>query len=127
MTDDGGPTLTPPHPVGAGFHARPAWVYGQHGFARMKWCAGCARGIGYVRRRTEAVAPWVTWVQLVTPAIRTHPTPAAIQTRGVEDAAPYGRQLNVGISIVVSSCARVTASATPSAPLKGELSRRFAP
>ena len=27
------------------------------------------------------------------------------RTRGVEDAAPYGRQRNEGISIVVNSCA----------------------
>ena len=47
-------------------------------------------------------APWVTRVRLVTPAIRTHPTPAIPRPRGVEDAAPYGRQRNVGISIVGS-------------------------
>ena len=48
--------------------------------------------------------PWETLVKSATPTIRTHPTPAIPQPRGVEDAAPYGRQLNVGISIVVSRC-----------------------
>ena len=47
--------------------------------------------------------------------------------RGVGDAAPYGRLRNVGISIAVNSCAKATASAHASAPLKGELSRRDAP
>ena len=31
--------------VGEGFHALPAWNEGQRRFARLKWCAGCARGI----------------------------------------------------------------------------------
>ena len=39
--------------VGAGFHARPAWVNGRRGFARVKWCAGGARGIAYAGRRTQ--------------------------------------------------------------------------
>ena len=38
--------------VGAGFHARPAWVNGKRGCARKKWCAGGARGIKYVWKRT---------------------------------------------------------------------------
>ena len=75
----------------------------------------------------KADAPWVTWVQSFTPNVRTQPTPAVTQTRGVEDAAPYGRLRNVGISIAVNSCAKATASAHASAPLKGELSRRDAP
>ena len=41
---------TQPHPVGAGFHARPASVKGRRGCARMKWCAGGAREIAYVGR-----------------------------------------------------------------------------
>ena len=53
-------------------------------------CAGCARGIEYVGRWTEAYAPLETRVQLVTPNVRTQPTPAIPQPRGVEDAAPYG-------------------------------------
>ncbi len=36
------------------------------------------------------------------PNVRTQPTPAIPQPRGVEDAAPYGRQRNAGISIVVN-------------------------
>ena len=47
-------------------------------------------------------APWVTRVRLVTPDGCVHPTPAIPRPRGVEDAAPYGRQRNVGISIVGS-------------------------
>ena len=35
----------PTRTVGEGFHALPAWDEGQHRFARLKWCAGCARGI----------------------------------------------------------------------------------
>ena len=31
--------------VGEGFHALPAWDAGQPRCARVKWCAGCARGI----------------------------------------------------------------------------------
>ncbi len=41
--------------VGAGFHALPAWVDGLRRCARKKWCAGCAREIAYVGRRTRAV------------------------------------------------------------------------
>ena len=43
MTDDAGCELKLyQYAVGAGFHARPAWVNGKLGFARTKWCAGCA-------------------------------------------------------------------------------------
>ena len=38
------------------------------------------------------------------PNVRTQPTPAIPQPRGVEDAAPYGRVRDVGISITVSRC-----------------------
>ena len=38
--------------VGEGFHARPASVNGKRGCARKKWCAGGARGIKYVWKRT---------------------------------------------------------------------------
>ena len=47
----------------------------------------------------------VTRVQSVKPNVRNQPTLAVTPARGVEDAAPYGRQLNVGISIVVNRCA----------------------
>ena len=95
---------TQPPTVGAGFHARPALVEGLRGFARKKWCAGCARGIAYVGLWTPPNAPHQPWVQSATPAIRNHPTPAIPRTRGVEDAAPYGRVRDVGISITVSRC-----------------------
>ena len=49
-------------------------------------------------------APWITRLQAVTPNVRTQPTPAVTQPRGVEDAAPYGRLRNVGISITVNRC-----------------------
>ena len=65
-------------------------------------CAGCAREIAYVGQKTKANAPHQPPSQSATPTIRTHPTPAIPQPRGVEDAAPYGRVINVGISIVVN-------------------------
>ena len=49
-------------------------------------------------------APYQTPSQSATPTIRTQPTPAIPQPRGVEDAAPYGREENHGISIVVNKC-----------------------
>ena len=78
-----------------------------------KWCAGCARGIAYVGRWREADAPWVTRVQSVTPNVSTHPTPAIPQPRGVEDAAPYGRQRDGGIRIVVNRCASAASLIPP--------------
>ena len=53
---------------------------------------------------TEADAPWETLALSATPNVRDQPTPAVIQPRGVEDAAPYGRQRNVGIRIVANGC-----------------------
>ena len=41
----------------------------------------------------------------VTPNVSTHPAPAIPQPRGVEDAAPYGQQRDVGVCIAVSRCA----------------------
>ena len=52
----------------------------------------------------EMGVPWVTRVPLVTPNVRTQPTPAVTRPRGVEDAAPYGRLRNVGVSIAVNRC-----------------------
>ena len=43
-------------------------------------------------------------MQAVTPTIRNHPTPAVTRRRGVEDAAPYGRVLDVSVRIVVNRC-----------------------
>ena len=40
----------------------------------------------------------------VTPDGCNHPTPAVTRTRGVEDAAPYGRVLDVSVRIVVNRC-----------------------
>ena len=42
----------------------------------------------------EAGAPWETPARLVTPNVCTQPTTAVTRPRGVEDAAPYGRQRN---------------------------------
>ena len=67
--------------VGAGFHARPALVDGQRGCARMNWCAGCARWIGYVERWTDAGAPWETRVQAVMPNVRNRSTAADKQRK----------------------------------------------
>ena len=68
--------------VGAGFHARPASVNGKRGCARVKWCAGGARGIEYVWRRTKAGAPWVTRVKSATPNVRSRSTAADTQRKG---------------------------------------------
>ena len=54
-------------------------------------------------RRTLPDAPWKTQVLLVTPNGRNQPTPAIPRPRGVEDAAPYGWEEILGISIVVNS------------------------
>ena len=53
----------------------------------------------------EAGASWETWAELAAPNVSTHPTPAIPQPRGVEDAAPYGREENHGISIAENRCA----------------------
>ena len=50
-------------------------------------------------------APYQTPSQSATPTIRTQPTPAIPQPRGVGDAAPYGQQRDVGVRIAVNSCA----------------------
>ena len=42
------------------------------------------------------------------PNVRTQPTPAIPQPRGVEDAAPYGRLRDEGISIAVNKCVNAT-------------------
>ena len=55
-------------------------------------------------RWTSPGAPNQTPPQSVTPNVCHQPTPAIPRTRGVEDAAPYGQQLNVGIRITVSRC-----------------------
>ena len=47
-----------------------------------------------------------TWVRLVKPDGCIKRGPAVTQTRGVEDAAPYGREENHGIRIVVNRCAK---------------------
>ena len=78
-----------------------------------QWCAGCAREIAYVGWRTSPSAPWETRVKSVTPVIRNQPTPAIPQPRGVEDAAPYGRLRDVGVSIVVNSCANAASLRLP--------------
>ena len=43
-----------------------------------------------------------------TPNNCTQPTPAIPQPRGVEDAAPYGRLRDEGISIAVNKCVNAT-------------------
>ena len=63
----------------------------------------------------------------VTPNARNHPTPAVTRTRGVGDAAPYGRVINVGISIVVNSRVN-TANLLPplGSPERGAVAARSA-
>ena len=55
-------------------------------------------------RWTLPGAPYQTPSQSATPNVRYRSTAAVTQPRGVEDAAPYGRQRNVGISIAVNRC-----------------------
>ena len=71
-------------PVQNGARAAPAGLH--------TWGGGC-----------EAGAPWGTRLQAATPNGSANRTPAIPRPRGVEDAAPYGRVINVGISIVVNS------------------------
>ena len=42
----------------------------------------------------------------VRPNVCNQPTPAVTRTRGVGDAAPYGREENHGIRIVVNRCVK---------------------
>ena len=63
------------------------------------------REIEYVGRRRLPCATRETLAQSATPNVCNRSTPALIRRRGVEDAAPYGRSLNVRISITVSRCA----------------------
>ena len=90
-----------------------------------KWCAGCARGIEYVWKRTLPCAPLETRVLSATPNNCTQPTPAVTKPRGVEDAAPYGQKLNVGIRIVVDRCVNA-ANLCPSlgSPERGAVTAR---
>ena len=61
------------------------------------------------------------------PNVRTHPTPAIPQPRGVGDAAPYGRQRNVGCDIVVSRCADAANLHPPlGSPERGAVAARSA-
>ena len=87
----------------------------------------CPRDLDALGGGREAGAPWVTRVRLVRPNVCVQPGPAVTRTRGVGDAAPYGCQRDVDIRIVVNKCARPQTASHPSAPLKGELSRREAP
>ena len=97
----------------------------RRGCARMKWCAGGAREIGCVGRWTEAGAPWVTWVQAVTPTIRNNRTTAVTQPRGVGDAAPYGRVRDVGVSIVGNRCVNAANLRPPlGSPERGAVAAR---
>ena len=65
--------------------------------------------------------------QSVKPNSCNQPTPAVTQTRGVEDAAPYGRQRDEGIRIMVNGCAKATASAhTLGSPERGAVAAQRA-
>ena len=78
-------------------------------------------------RWTSPDAPWETPPQSVTPNVCTQPTPAIPRPRGVEDAAPYGRSLNVGISIVVNRRENSTNLLPPiGSPERGAVAARCA-
>ena len=52
-------------------------------------------------------------------------TPAIPQPRGVEDAAPYGQQRDVGICIAVNSCANAANLCPPlGSPERGAVTAR---
>ena len=72
-------------------------------------------------RWTSPGAPNQTPPQSVTPNVCHQPTPAIPRTRGVEDAAPYGRQRNAGIRTVASRCANALGS-----PERGAVAARSA-
>ena len=57
----------------------------------------------------------------VTLNVRNQPTPAIRRTRGVGDAAPYGRQRNAGIRTAVNRCANALGS-----PERGAVAARSA-
>ena len=79
---------------------------------------GCGREVG---------APWVTRALSATPNVRNQPTPAVTRTRGVGDAAPYGRVRDVGCSIVVNSCANAADFRPPlGSPERGAVAARSA-
>ena len=63
-------------------------------------------GFAYVGRWTEAGATNQTCVLSGRPDGCGKPTPAVTPARGVGDAAPYGRQRDKGISIVVNMCVK---------------------
>ena len=78
-------------------------------------------------RGSRAGAPWQTLARQGRLAICTHPTPAIPQPRGVGDAAPYGRQRNVGCDIVVSRCADAANLHPPlGSPERGAVAARSA-
>ena len=66
-------------------------------------------------------------MQSVTTNVRNHPTPALPQPRGVEDTAPYERQRNVGIRIVVNTCVNAANLHPPlGSPGRGAVAARSA-
>ena len=95
-----------PPAVGEGFHARPARVDGKRGCARKKWCAGCARGIGYVGGRRHRARRIKRGCNRSRRTAAPNPPRQSSGARGVEDAAPYG-----GCETYADAC-RVTGAAT---------------
>ena len=72
-------------------------------------------------------APLETRVLSATPNNCTQPTPAVTKPRGVEDAAPYGQQLNVGIRIVINRCVNAANLLPPlGSPERGAVAARRA-
>ena len=66
-------------------------------------------------------------MQLAAPNVRSHPTPALPQRRGVEDATPYGRQRDVGVSIEVNRCVNAASLLPPlGSPERGAVAARSA-
>ena len=90
--------------VGAGFHARPASVNGKRRAPVKNGARAVPAGSNTWGGGRKVGATWETQALSVTPNGCNQPTPAVTRRRGVEDAAPYGRVLNVSVRIVVNRC-----------------------
>ena len=72
-------------------------------------------------------ATWETQALSVTPNGCNQPTPAVTRRRGVEDAAPYGRVLDVSVRIVVNRCVNAANLRPPlGSPERGAVAARRA-
>ena len=66
---------------------------------RTKGARAVPAGLDALGGGREAGAPWITWMLSDTPDGCNQPGPAIPRSRGVEDAAPYGRLRNERLSM----------------------------